>query len=205
MTSRRLGRTALLVLAAAFLAALTPPLTARPASACIVSYDYRPNIKVDYKNPGSGLGKPCRDDTSYAGVTFVVALAIAALGIAGVRTVRRGTALTATPAPDQAGARRAILTGYLRAAVVWPPSPNPAAPPYPGPGGPGPAGQHPAPGAVPYSGLGAPYRGPDMLPPAVPPPPPMPGYVNPPPPGPGGRHQGGPAAPPSNSERTEDR
>ena len=178
MTSHRLGRMALLVLATAFLAALVLPLTARPASACIVSYDYRPNIKIDLSKPGSAFGKPCSDGTSYTGVVLVVALAIAAFGIAGVRTVRRGTALTATPAPDQAGARRAILTGYLRAAAYRPPSPNPAAPPYPGPGGPGPAGQYPVPGAPPpsgapypgpYSGLGAPYRGPGMLPPAVPP------------------------------------
>ena len=52
MTSRRPGRTALLVLATAFLAALVLPLTARPASACIVSYDYRPNIKIDLSKPG---------------------------------------------------------------------------------------------------------------------------------------------------------
>lgn len=179
MISRRPGRTALLVLAAAFLAALVLPLTARPASACIVSYDYRPNIKIDLSKPGSAFGKPCSDGTSYTGVVLVVALAIAAFGIAGVRTIRRGTALTATPVPDQAGARRVILAGYLQAAGFRLPPPNPAAPPY---GGPGMAGQPPA--APPYPAQGGPYPGPAA---------PYPGY-NAPYPG-AGRPYSGPARP----------
>ncbi|MGH3379557.1 MAG: hypothetical protein ACRDP6_32965 [Actinoallomurus sp.] len=220
MTSRRLGRTALLVLTTAFLAALMLPLTARPASACLVSYDYRPNIKIDLSNPGSPFGKSCSDGTSYTGMALVVALAIAALGIAGVRTVRRGTALTATSTPDQAGARRAILAGYLRAAAFPPPPSNPGAPPYPGAAPPYPGSGAPYPGpSAPYSGPGAPYPSPGVPPwgPAVPPPPAMPdhyvpppppnagtGNLNPPPPGPSGRQQGGHAASPPSSERAED-
>ena len=205
MTSRRLGRTALLVLATAFLATLALPLTARPASACIVSYDYRPDIKIDFSKPGSAFGKPCSDGTSYTGVALVVALVIAALGAAGVRTFRRGTALTGTSVLGQAGARNAILTGYLRAAAFPPPSSNPNGPPYSGP-----VGQQPTPGTPPST---APYPSPGAPPPgsAMPYPPTMPDHYvlppqpNPPPPGPSGRPQGGHAVPPSSSERGDDR
>lgn len=159
MTARRLGRTALLVLATAFLAALALPLTARPASACLVSYDYRPDIKIDLTRPG--FTRPCSDGTSYTGIALVVALAAAALGAAGARTVRRGVALTGPSAPGQPDARGAILAGYLQAAAFRLPPPNPAAPPYgaPGPAGPPPAAPPYPPQGAPYPPQGAPYPG----------------------------------------------
>jgi hypothetical protein len=92
------------VAAAALLVVLTLPLTARPASACDVSYGYKPSLRLD--RPNLGRGEPCSLGTSMAGAFFVALLALGAVVAGGVLAYRRAEALLRSPVPPPAGPGR---------------------------------------------------------------------------------------------------
>ena len=93
MTSRR---AAVLVRATgtvlvAFLALLMTP---QAASACDVSYHYKPSFSLD--RPEGGRGTVCSNSTSLTGSALVALGAMSALAAAGVVAFRRGEATAAS-------------------------------------------------------------------------------------------------------------
>jgi hypothetical protein len=118
MTGATLVRAAAAIVVA--WAALLP--AARPASACDVSYHYKPDISFD--RPGLGLGRVCTTSTSLAGAALFDLLAVSALVGAAAAAVRRGQASAAGLA-GSIGVSDA-LPAYLAAAS--PAAPRPHAP-----------------------------------------------------------------------------
>ncbi|MEU7555939.1 hypothetical protein AB0B01_27025 [Streptomyces sp. NPDC044571] len=124
MSRRRLGalmsRGSRLIAAAVPLACLMLFLVPHQASACSVSYGYKPQVKFSGKDFRLGGGHVCTSGTSLAGSTAVALLVVGALASAGARAFRRGAAWAEASAPGQA------LTDYLRAAgtVVTVPVPE---------------------------------------------------------------------------------
>jgi hypothetical protein len=85
------------------------------ASACDVSYDYKPSL--DFKHLSLGGGQVCSNGTSLAGAVIVALLAVSALTAAGVFAFRRGEATAKSmSAPDDAARVEATLVRYLTAA-----------------------------------------------------------------------------------------
>ena len=118
------------VATAALLVCLTLPLTAQPASACDVSYGYKPSLNLN--KPNMGRSAACSTGTSLAGAFFVALLAVGAVVAGGALAYRKAETLLRTSTPPPAG----------------PGHPGPAAPPtgqaWPGPTGPWPPVPHQA-------------------------------------------------------------
>jgi hypothetical protein len=134
-TSSRTGRrVAVLLGRAAAVAALAfgVLLVAAPtASACDVSYDYKPSFSFDRPGLGGGV---CSTGTSLTGAAVVGVLALGAVAGAAAVAVRRGRAVAESYlGPDRTAE---VLSGYLTAASTAPPPPPPTPPP-PGNGVPG--------------------------------------------------------------------
>ncbi|MFE6847698.1 hypothetical protein [Streptomyces sp. NPDC057686] len=114
MSPRRAGtlmsRGACLIAAAVPLACLMLFLVPHQASACSVSYGYKPQLKFSSKDFRLDSGHVCTSGTSLAGSTAVALLVVGALAAAGTRAFRRGATWAETFAPGQA------LTDYLQAA-----------------------------------------------------------------------------------------
>ncbi|MDQ1032927.1 hypothetical protein QF035_010509 [Streptomyces umbrinus] len=91
------------VVLAALLALL---LSAPTASACDVSYQYKPTIDVADSGRGLGLVKQCSKGTSLAGTAILALLAASALAAGGVIAFRRGRVRAETLDGDP-------LSGYL--------------------------------------------------------------------------------------------
>ncbi|MCP2341325.1 hypothetical protein [Actinomadura rupiterrae] len=109
----RLVRPARLVVLAALAACLVLPLAPQQASACDVSYDYKPQLNLG--KPNMGRSKTCSTGTSSVGVVLVAIAAFGALALAGTVVLRRATSLLPTPpGEDQA------LTDYLQATSLTP-------------------------------------------------------------------------------------
>ncbi|MGI5170400.1 hypothetical protein ACQEU3_39225 [Spirillospora sp. CA-253888] len=106
------------------------PLTAPPASACLVSYGYRPDIKIDLNKGGDtrslfdGNGG-CATSTSLLGAAIVAVATLGAIGLLGARALRQGE--TAAGGQQQ-GAQ--VLASYIHATSTSQPMP-------PAQGGPG--------------------------------------------------------------------
>ena len=113
------------VAAAAILVGLILPLTALPASACDVSYGYKPSLSLN--KPDLGRGEPCSTGTSLAGAFFVALLALGTVAAGAALAFRKGETTTRTSAPGPAAPAPALVT-YLHAAGI-------AASAYPRPGG----------------------------------------------------------------------
>lgn len=122
MTVRRLLPGAVRVVVLAALAAcLALPLAPQRASACDVSYDYKPQL--DLGRPDLGRGKTCSAGTSSVGVLLFTVAVLGGLAAAGSVVVRRGAALLPSPpGEDQA------LTDYLQATGLTKPPPPPPRP-----------------------------------------------------------------------------
>lgn len=100
------------ILGAAFLACLVLPLSPQAASACDVSYGYKPSLSLS--EPGFGLHKKaCSTPTSLTGAALVALLALAALGATVAKAVRKGEAAAGTLTEQTDPAQ--VLSGYLRA------------------------------------------------------------------------------------------
>lgn len=158
--SRRCVRVLGRVAAGALLAFAALLVAAPAASACDVSYDYKPTISFD-RPFGSAV---CSTGTSLTGAVVLGVLALGAVAGAGAVAVRRGRAAAGTflgPARTNE-----VLAGYLAAAGTAPPPPPP---PWQG------QGQHPP--TPPWQR----QQPPPAWPAAPPPPPPPPAW-----PGPGG-------------------
>jgi len=126
-TSRRyavlLGRAA----GVAVLASAALLLSAPAASACDVSYDYKPTISFDRLGLGGGV---CSTGTSLTGAAGLGLLALGAVAGAGAVAVRRGQAVAGSfLGPERTDE---VLSGYLAAASTAPPPPE-APPPAPSP------------------------------------------------------------------------
>lgn len=133
------------VATAALLVCLTLPLTAQPASACDVSYGYKPSLNLN--KPNMGRSAQCSNGTSLAGAFFVALLALGAVVAGGALAYRKGETLLRTSTPPPAG------PGHPAPGHPAPGHPGPAAPPtgqaWPRPTGPWPpvppqAGPNPA-------------------------------------------------------------
>ncbi|MEU5347376.1 hypothetical protein AB0H18_42305 [Streptomyces sp. NPDC020766] len=85
---------------------LTLLLSAPTASACDVSYQYKPTIDVDDSGRGPGLVKQCSKGTSLTGTAILALLAASALATGGVIVFRRGRVRAETLDGDP-------LSGYL--------------------------------------------------------------------------------------------
>ncbi|GLY79303.1 hypothetical protein [Actinoallomurus iriomotensis] len=124
------------VATAALLVVLALPLTAQPASACDVSYGYKPSLNLN--KPNFGRGAACSTGTSLAGAFFVALLAVGAVVAGGALAYRKAETLLRTSTPPPSG------PGHPA-----PGHPGPAAPPtgqaWPGPTGPWPPPPHQAP------------------------------------------------------------
>jgi hypothetical protein len=124
------------VATAALLVVLALPLTAQPASACDVSYGYKPSLNLN--KPNFGRGAACSTGTSLAGAFFVALLAVGAVVAGGALAYRKAETLLRTSTPPSSGP-----------AHPAPGHPAPAAPPtgqaWPGPTGPWPPPPHQAP------------------------------------------------------------
>lgn len=118
-------RAAAAVAGTVLLAGLTLPLTARPASACNVSYDYKPSLSLG--GPGFGHGHPCSTGTSLIGVVIVGLLAIGGLAAAGALAVRRAQRILGVSTPGRAAGPRPDDT-----AQAGPPSSDRSGPARPG-------------------------------------------------------------------------
>lgn len=114
MRRRRLGvlmsRGACLIAGAVPLAFLVLLLAPQQASACSVSYGYKPQLKISGKDFRLNGGRVCANGTSLAGSTAVALLVAGALATAGTRAFRRGAAWAGSSTPGEA------LTDYLQAA-----------------------------------------------------------------------------------------
>ncbi|MDJ0383745.1 hypothetical protein [Streptomyces sp. G-G2] len=102
----------------AFLLLLLVP---QPASACTVSYGYKPQMNFNAKDLRLGSGRVCTNGTSLTGSAIVALLAVGALAAAGTRAFKRGAASTGSSSPGQA------LTTYLEAAGTVSPASEPGA------------------------------------------------------------------------------
>lgn len=89
------------VATAALLVCLTLPLTAQPASACDVSYGYKPSLSLD--KPNMGRSAQCSNRTSLAGAFFVALLAVGAVVAGGALAFRKGETTVRSSAPQPAG------------------------------------------------------------------------------------------------------
>ncbi|GAA2144679.1 hypothetical protein [Actinomadura napierensis] len=139
MTRRGLATRAIrFVLGTLLCAGLVLPLTAQNASACDVSYEYKPSIDLKH----FGHNRTCSTSTSLGGVTIVGVLALGALAAAGAQAFKRGAAAAGGPS-GAPGSPSPTLIAYLQAtnlnlqarASSPPAAPPgyPAQPPYPGP------------------------------------------------------------------------
>ncbi|MEW2354597.1 hypothetical protein [Spirillospora sp. NPDC029432] len=118
----RAARAVAATLALTFLlTCLALPQAAPPASACHVSYAYRPDIKIDSRGGGLRLGggDACSTRHSLVGVTVVALAALGILGVAGARAFRKGRAA----AGGRQQADRA-LASYIGAAGESPAGPS---------------------------------------------------------------------------------
>ncbi|WP_433139832.1 hypothetical protein ACQPZ8_40095 [Actinomadura nitritigenes] len=192
MTRRALRFAAGTVLAAGLLLPLAP----QRASACDVSYDYKPSL--DLRKHDFGHGHTCSTGTSLGGVTIVVLLAFGALSAAAATAYKRGAATAG--GPSSGPGTSLTLTAYLQATGLnlapkptgrppgAPPAGYPVQPPraYPPPQyPPGPGFHQPPPGYGPPPHPGPPpYAGPPPQagPPQARPPYGAPGPWNAPPP-----------------------
>ncbi|MFD0690898.1 hypothetical protein [Actinomadura fibrosa] len=137
-----------LLLGTLFAALLILPLTPQQASACDVSYAYRPSIDLEH----FGRTRTCSTGTSLVGVALVSVVTVGALTATGFLVYRRGAATAGTPPGRSAPAP--ALAAYLQATGLPLPPPNrPPAGGYPPPAGgpPPPAGGYPSPGGYPPS------------------------------------------------------
>ncbi|WP_192809157.1 hypothetical protein [Actinomadura montaniterrae] len=178
------------VLGTLLCAALVLPLAPQSASACDVSYEYKPTVDLKH----FGHTRACSTSTSLGGATIVAVLALGALAAGGAMAFKRGAAAvgasSAGPGPAPA------LIAYLRATGLSFPArtsgPPPGAPPYQPPG---PVPGRPAPPYPPHPGYQQPPAaghpgpvppqappGPWTVPPQAPPPGTAPGSWSPGPP-----------------------
>jgi hypothetical protein len=113
-------------------AALSLFVAPAPASACDVSYEYKPSF--DLSKPGFGFGgDECSTGESLVGVLLFAIAAVALVAVLGSRALRRGEAAAAA----LPGGTEATLGTYLHAAGLQTPPTPPGPPPPPGsPGSP---------------------------------------------------------------------
>ncbi|MFB4304193.1 hypothetical protein [Actinomadura sp. NTSP31] len=140
MTRRGLATRAIrFVLGTLLCAGLVLPLTAQNASACDVSYEYKPSIDLEH----FGHNRTCSTSTSLGGATIVAVLALGALAAAGALGFKRGAAAAGGPSGGP-GSPSPTLIAYLQATSLnlqprmasRPPAAPPgypAQPPQPGP------------------------------------------------------------------------
>ncbi|MFB9834904.1 hypothetical protein [Actinoallomurus acaciae] len=120
------------VTTAALLVCLTLPLTAQPASACDVSYGYKPSLNLN--KPNMGRSAQCSNRTSLAGAFFVALLALGAVVAGGALAYRKGEATVRSSAPRPAGPGHPGTvpppTGQTWPGPTgpWPPAPNQTVP-----------------------------------------------------------------------------
>lgn len=99
----------------AVLMACTMLLAPQEASACAVSYGYRPSVDIsDFSHH-----RTCSTGTSAAGVAAVVVLVLGAMAAAGMIVFRRGERRVGAGMPGRSGPSPA-LAAYLDATGVAP-------------------------------------------------------------------------------------
>jgi hypothetical protein len=124
--ARRSTVAAVRVLACTGVVLLGQLMAPAPASACDVSYGYKPTITFDLRDgPGLGSGE-CSTGTSLTGAAILAVLGVALLAAVLKRLLDRGASRAAALSPAETGVdSEQALSAYLDSAgLTHPPGPR---------------------------------------------------------------------------------